>query len=305
MSLPIAPTPKPGRFSALSPAAAGIGLYMVAILTMAVMDSAAKGLSQQLPVIQVLWARYAGQTAIVLVIVAPRLATVARTRHPWLQGLRSLFLLAASSCFFLAISLMGLAEATAIMNLNPLLITLGAAVFLGERFGLRRAMGILAALIGALIVIRPGSEVFSPAAVLPLIAAFFYAGFALATRKVGRREDPMTSLFYAALLGTAVLSVAVVPVWQRPDGFGVFLMLAVGALGALGQILVIRALMLAEASAVAPFSYVGLIFAALWGALFFGEYPDGPTYVGAGIIVSAGLYVWHRETRDARRLSAP
>jgi drug/metabolite transporter (DMT)-like permease len=162
-------------------------------------------------------------------------------------------------------------------------------------------MGIVAALIGALIVIRPGSEVFSPAAVLPLIGAFFYAGFALATRKVGRSEDPMTSLLYAALLGTAVLSVAVVPVWVRPDGFAVFLMLAIGALGALGQILVIRALMLAEASAVAPFSYIGLIFAALWGALFFGEYPDLATYVGAGIIAVAGIYVWHRETREARR----
>lgn len=273
-------------------------------MTLALMDSVAKALSAHMPVVQVLWARYVGQTVLVVAIVAPRLASVVRTRHPWLQGLRSLFMLVASGAFFLAISRMGLAEATAIMDLNPLLITLGAALFLGERFGIRRAAGIGAALIGALIIIRPGSDVFSPVAVLPFIAAVFYAGFAIATRKVGRNEDPWTSLFYAALLGALVMSVAVGPVWVRPEGFAIVLMLAVGALGALGQLLVIRALMLAEASAVAPFSYVGLIFAAIWGALFFGEYPDGPTYVGAAIIVAAGIYVWHRETREARRVKA-
>jgi drug/metabolite transporter (DMT)-like permease len=291
----------------LTPAASGILLYVLAIMTMSVMDLVAKTLAAELPVVQVVWARYAGQTVIVTLLVLPRLGRVVRTRYPGLQFLRSLFLLLATSMFFLAISRMGLAEATAIMDVNPVLITLGAALFLGERFGVRRAVGIGAALIGALIVIRPGSAVFSPDALLPLAAALFYTGFALITRRVGRDESIWTSLFYTALLGAAVLSLAVAPVWVSPSGRALALMLAIGAIAALGQFLLIRALMLAEASAVAPFTYVGLLFATLWGALFFATLPDGPTVLGAGIIVAAGLYVWHRETGDARRarLTAP
>lgn len=284
-----------------SPTTSGILLYVLAILTMSVMDLVAKTLSGELPVVQVVWARYAGQTVIVTLIVLPRLGQVVRTRYPGLQFLRSLFLLMATSMFFFAISRMGLAEATAIMDVNPVLITLGAALFLGERFGPRRALAIGAALVGALIVIRPGSAVFSPAALFPLAAALFYSGFALITRRVGRDESIWTSLFYTALLGAAVLSVAVVPVWVAPTGMALALMGLIGAIAAIGQFLMIRAFTLAEASVVAPFSYAGLIFATVWGALFFNTWPDGPTLLGAAIIVMAGLYVWHRETADARR----
>lgn len=286
--------------SRFSPAAQGILLYVLAILTMSVMDTLAKTLAAELPVVQVVWARYAGQTVIVTLIVLPRIGRVVRTAYPGLQFLRSLFLLCATSMFFLSISRMGLAEATAIMDVNPVLITLGAALFLGERIGPRRVFGIVAAMIGALIVIRPGSAVFSPVALLPLAAAIFYTSFALVTRRVGRDESVWTSLFYTALLGALVLSVAVVPVWTIPSARAVGLMVLLGAVAAIGQFLIIRALMLAEASAVAPFSYVGLLFAALWGMLFFGEVPDGATILGAGIIAAAGLYVWHRETHDAR-----
>ncbi len=150
----------------------------------------------------------------------PRLGTVVRTRRPGLHFLRSLFLLMATTAFFFAISRMGLAEATAIIDVNPVLITLGAALFLGEKFGPRRALGIGAALIGALIIIRPGSAVFSPTALLPLIAAVCFASFAITTRFLGRNENIWTSLFYTALLGAIVLSVLVIPVWVRPDGSG-------------------------------------------------------------------------------------
>lgn len=286
--------------SRLSPTATGILLYILAIMSMSVMDLLAKLLSEQVPVLQVVWARYAGQTAIVTLLLLPRLGRVVRTTHPWLHFLRSLFLLMATTAFFFGISRMGLAEATAIIDVNPVLITLLAAVFLGERFGLRRALGVGAALVGALIIIRPGSAVFSPTALLPLIAAICFASFAVTTRFLGRDENIWTSLFYTALLGAVVLSVIVVPVWVRPDATALALMLGIGAVSAIGQFLMIRALMLAEASAVAPFSYVGLLFATLWGMLFFDAFPDGPTMVGGAIIVAAGIYVWHREIRDAR-----
>ena len=290
--------------SRLSPTATGMLLYILAIMSMSVMDLLAKLLSAHVPVMQVIWARYAGQTALVTLFLLPRLGTVVRTRRPGLHFLRSLFLLMATTAFFFAISRMGLAEATAIIDVNPVLITLGAALILGEKFGPRRALGIGAALIGALIIIRPGSAVFSPTALLPLIAAIFFASFAIATRFLGRNENIWTSLFYTALLGAIVLSVLVIPVWVRPDATALLLMLGIGFVSAIGQFLLIRALMLAEASAVAPFSYVGLLFATLWGMLFFDTFPDVPTMIGGAIIVLAGIYVWHRETQDARTEAA-
>jgi len=290
--------------SRLSPTATGMLLYLLAIMSMSVMDLFAKLLSAHVPVMQVIWARYAGQTALVTLFLLPRLGTVMRTRHPGLHFLRSLFLLMATTAFFFAVSRMGLAEATAIIDVNPVLITLGAALFLGEKFGPRRALGIGAALIGALIIIRPGSAVFSPNALLPLIAAICFASFAITTRFLGRSENIWTSLFYTALLGAVVLSVLVVPVWVRPDTTALLLMLGIGFISAIAQFLLIRALMLAEAGAVAPFTYVGLLFATLWGMLFFGTFPDVPTMIGGAIIVLAGIYVWHRETQDARTEAA-
>jgi len=285
------------RFKALTPSAQGILLFIGAFLMMSIMDVMAKELSGHVPVLQAVWARYTGQTVVVFLIVLPRIGTVARSAFPGLQALRSLFLLAATSCFFFGVSLLGLAEATAIMNVSPVLITLGAALFLGERLGIRRATAVALALIGALIIIRPGGAVFSVYSALPLIAAFFYSGYALVTRFVGRGEDVWTSLLYTALAGAVVLSGVMPWVWERPDATAVALMALIGIVGATGQLLLIRALVLVEASALAPFSYVSLVFATAWGALVFGEYPDAPTYLGALVIAGAGIYVWHRETR--------
>ncbi|MGR3322957.1 MAG: DMT family transporter, partial [Pseudooceanicola sp.] len=180
-------------------------LHMVgAMFFFTSMDATAKAISQEAGPVMALWARYAGQATLVLVL--PRLSTVVRTDFPGLQLLRSAFLMMATTCFFFGISRIGLAEATAVMDLNPVLITLGAALFLGENVGPRRIFAIGASLVGALIIIRPGSDVFSAWSLLPLGAAFCYAGYSLVTRYVGRSEDAWTSLLYAALFGAVILT---------------------------------------------------------------------------------------------------
>lgn len=280
----------------LSPTATAILLMIGAIFCFSVMDATAKALAPRIGTIPAVWARYAGQALVVLILVAPRLRSVARTNYPGLQLARSVFLMFGTVFFFFSVANIGLTEATAIMNINPVIITLGAALFLGEKIGLRRALGIVAAMIGALIVIRPGSEVFSPYAVLPLVAAFAYSAYNITTRFVGRNEDPWTSLLYTALFGAVVMTVAVPFYWQPLDLTSAFLMLVIAAFGTLSQLLLIRALAIGEAGMLAPFAYTGLVFATVWGIVFFGEYPDLWTIVGAMIIVAAGVYVWYRET---------
>ena len=272
-------------------------LMIGAMFVFTLMDAVAKVLTQEIGVWPTLWIRYLGQAVLVFLIVLPRFGKIVKTSFPLLQLARSVFLMCATMCFFWGISNIGLAEATAIMDISPVLITLGAVVFLGERIGIRRVIGIIGALIGAMIVIRPGSDVFSVYALFPLGAAICYSGYNIITRFVGAREDPWTSLFYTALFGAIVFS-AIVPFhWQPLSVFTITLMAALSVMATLAQWLLIKALSLGEASLLAPIGYIALIFATLWGFLLFGDLPDQWTVIGALVIVASGVYVWSRERK--------
>jgi drug/metabolite transporter (DMT)-like permease len=289
-----------------TPTAQGILYMLAAIFLFSAMDALAKLLTGRFDVLQVVWARYAGQTLVVMAVLAPRLRLLIGTRHLGLQLLRSGFLFAATVCFFTSLSFMKIASATAVMNIHPVLLTLGAALILREALGPRRIFGIAAAMTGALIIIRPGSDVFTLAATLPLLGGVFYASYALSTRFLGRDEGILTSFLYTALIGTVVASAIVPFVWTPPDLADLGLFLLLGIVGAGGQFLLIKSLTVAEAGAVAPFGYAGVIFATLWGLFAFGERPDAMTILGALVIIGAGVYVWHRETRARRApLAAP
>jgi len=267
-----------------------------AVFLFTVMDAIAKQLTKEVGLIQTIWVRYTGQALLVFLIVLPRLREVAKSQYPKLQLLRSVVLMAATCLFFLSISKIGLAEATAIMDINPVLITLGAFLFLGEKIGPRRILGIIASMIGALIIIRPGTDVFTVYAVLPLVAAVCYTTYNLTTRFVGNRESPWTSLLYSALFGAVVFSCMVPFFWQPVSLFAAGLMVLLSLCGTFSQLFLIRALAIGEASLLAPFAYVGLIYATIWGLVFFGEFPDEWSIIGAIIIAISGFYVWYRDT---------
>ena len=152
-----------------------------------------------------------------------------------------------------------------------------------------------------MIIIRPGTEVFSPAALLPLACAFSFAAFALITRAMGPDESLWTSLFYSALFGTLITTAILPFIWTPIRMADLAGFLGIGVLGTLGQLCLIRAYATAPASVIAPFGYSGIVLATLWGFLFFAERPDAMTIVGALVIVGAGLYVWHREAQLARQ----
>lgn len=279
----------------------GILLMILAIFLFTAMDALAKGLIARYPAPQVIWVRFAGQALIVLMLLGPRAGSLLRTGNPWLHLIRSACQFGATACFFVSLSFIGLPEATALTDINPVLITLGAALFLGESLGPRRVFGVIAALIGALIVIRPGGDVFTPAALLPLGAAVFYTGNALLTRHIGPKEPFWTSLMYGALFGAILAGLALPWFWVTPSLPDLGLFALVGCLGTAAQLCIIRSFSMAEAAVVAPFAYLGIVFSAFWSIVAFDDWPDFWTVIGALVIVGAGLYVWHRETRAARR----
>ena len=270
-------------------------LMIGAVFCFASMDATAKYLMKEIGPAQTIWARYTVQAVIVTVLILPKINVYGRTNYPKLQFLRSVALMMATTLFFFAFSRLGLAEASAIFNISPVLITLGAFLFLREQIGPRRLIGIIVSLLGALIIIRPGTGVFSIYALLPLGAAIFYSTYSLATRFVGTDESPWTSLFYSAIFGAICYSIYIAFYWNPMSNNAILLTIIIGLFGTAGHICLIRALTLGEASLVAPFIYTNLLFTTTWGFVLFGNLPDFWTTVGALIIVAAGIYVWARD----------
>ena len=270
-------------------------LMIGAVFCFASMDATAKYLMKEIGPAQTIWARYTVQAILVTVLILPKINVYGRTKYPKLQFLRSVALMMATTLFFFAFSRLGLAEASAIFNISPVLITLGAFLFLREQIGPRRVIGIVVSLLGALIIIRPGSGVFTIYAILPLGAAIFYSTYSLATRFVGTDESPWTSLFYSAIFGAICYSIYIVFNWNPMSNNALLLTIIIGLFGTAGHICLIRALTLGEASLVAPFIYTNLLFTTIWGFVLFGNFPDFWTIVGALIIVAAGIYVWARD----------
>ena len=270
-------------------------LMIGAVFCFASMDATAKYLMKEIGPAQTIWARYTVQAVIVTVLILPKINVYGRTNYPKLQFLRSVALMMATTLFFFAFSRLGLAEASAIFNISPVLITLGAFLFLREQIGPRRLIGIIVSLLGALLIIRPGTGVFSIYALLPLGAAIFYSTYSLATRFVGTDESPWTSLFYSAIFGAICYSIYIAFYWNPMSNNAILLTIIIGLFGTAGHICLIRALTLGEASLVAPFIYTNLLFTTTWGFVLFGNLPDFWTIVGALIIVAAGIYVWARD----------
>ncbi|MGF1501061.1 MAG: DMT family transporter [Paracoccaceae bacterium] len=293
------------RLAALAPESRGALGIVTAMFFFVSMDAIAKHLAEELPTMQVVWARYLGQTLIVLALFAHRFRALLRTRAPGLQALRSVLLFSATSLFFYALSFLPLAEAAALMETAPLMITLLAALVLGERVGPRRWAGVAAGFAGALIIIRPGLGVFEPAALLLLLAAVCIASYQIATRMMGQADSIWTTMLYTTLFG-AVVSSAVLPfVWETPPLALVPGLVAIGAIGFVGHTLLVWSLGQAPASVLAPFNYAQLLWAILIGYLVFGDWPDAATLIGGAVIVCAGLYVWHRERVRGVRPAPP
>lgn len=286
----------------MSATSSGIILMICAIFCFSAMDVVAKLLTGLADPLVAVWARYLGQSVLVTLLVLPRLRQVLHTDYPWLQLVRALFLMTATGIFYTSFRVLPLTEVTALIQIAPILITVGAAIFLGEKLGWRRISAIGVALVGAMILLQPGSGVFQPIAILPLIGAACYAGYTLVTRHIGAAEDPMTSLLYTALVALALATLALPLRWEAPEPQAWPLLGLLAVFGSTGQYLLICALSRAEAGLLAPFGYSGMLFATFWGWAIFDETLEPHILLGAVVIVGAGLYVWHRESRDRRLL---
>lgn len=277
-------------------------MILAAVAMFAVLDSISKYLTRFYPVTMVVWARYALHTLLVVLALGPRLRlALVRTARPGAQCVRGL-LLASSSLFFVgALRYMPLAETSAISFLAPLLVTLLAVMVLKEKVESARWLAVAGGFVGVLTIIRPGSGIFAWASLLPLGTAACFGWYQILTRRLAGLESPYVSIFYSGLVGTLMLSLVLPWSWTPPRSAShLALFAAIGIIGGLSHLILIKAYDFAPASRLAPFSYSQLIWATVAGYIAFGDFPDHWSLIGIGILMACGIYVATHEHLSER-----
>jgi len=285
----------------------GIALILVSTVFLGASDVTAKYLSATLPSIEIAWIRFLMFAVIMVPAMLPGSPLYAlRTPRPGLQLMRGLALLSSSLFFISGLRFLPIAEASATGFVAPLFVTALSILFLGESVGVRRWLATVAGLIGVLIIVRPGSSAFHPAAFFPLVSALAWACTLIMTRMMSGREHATTIMTYSSIAGVCIISALVPFVWVAPSWHDIALGIFIGVASTAGQWIVVLAFRYADASVLAPFSYTQLVWVGILGFIFFGEVPGIWTVTGAGFIVGSGLYTAHRERiRRSQLLALP
>ena len=280
----------------------GISLLVIATVVFALQDAVTKQLTGLLPVAQIVFVRFAAFTALALMLVKTRmpLSSALRSKVPIQQIIRCLMMCAEVSIFTFALRYIGVAEIHAIFSCFPLFIVALSVPVLGESVGWRRWSAVGVGFIGTLIILRPGSGVFEPAALLAIVCALVYALYNLMTRLVSRQDKFETSLLYFGIVGMVASALPAALVWKTPSGDAAWLLAAVCLCSMTSHLLLIKSLELAEANVLQPFNYLILVWAMLMGWGFYGEVLDVYAIAGAALVVLSGLYVGFREAQAAR-----
>jgi drug/metabolite transporter (DMT)-like permease len=260
------------------------------------MDSLGKILMSELPVQQVVWARFFFHAVFVTAIFRLQGHTdFLHPKAPIMQLLRGVCLTAVTATLYLAIKTISLAEATAFMYLSPVIITLLAGIFLGEVILFRHLFAVILGFIGVLIITKPGFREFEPAMLLAFSSSFLLALYFLLTSKVSSIDNPRTSLFYSSIIGATLLTLSAPLWWQTPDNSQWLLLILMGALGASGHFFLIKAYSLVSASALSPVLNMQIIAATAFSVFLFNDELQWNFFIGTGFIIMAGLFLWFYE----------
>jgi len=300
----------------------GILCLVAALAFLTISDSIIKWLSTGLPLHEIMLFRgfFAMLLVFVFVYLEGGLKTL-KTRRPVLHFIRGSMLVLANMFFFLGLAVMPLAETVSLFYTAPLFICILSQPVLGEKVGLLRWLVIFAGLVGVIIMLRPGSEVFRTISLLPVLAAMSYAVMTMMTRKLGMREKASALTFYIQLAFIVISSVVGLAIgdgrfdiydneaigfllraWSWPNLAQLQLLLLCGVMVSFGGYLISQAYRLGEAAAVAPFEYASLPFALMVGFYLWGDWPDWISFIGSGLIIFSGLLVFYLESRMHKKL---
>ncbi len=294
----------------------GAAWALFAAVGFSVVDLIVKFLSDGYPHYQLTFLRTVVAYAVVITLILPLSGgfQALKTKRPWAHLLRGLCVVVANLAFFLALAAMPLAEAVAIFFVSPFLIAIFSIVFLGETVGPRRWGAIAFGLLGVLIVLRPGTEAFQVAALLPIVAAAGYGLLHIITRKIGDTESAVSLVFWTQAVMLVVAALAglllghgrfdvfdhpslefLFRAWTWPSQFDALLIVVLGTTIAFAGFAISEAYRRSEAAFIAPFEYVALPLSVVWGFLAFDELPDAWAMLGIALIIASGMVLIWRE----------
>ncbi len=301
----------------------GIVMITVGIAVFSIQDIIIRTLSGTYPALEIMFIR--GMAALIPIAFLVYLGggwSSLRVPHPYINLLRGLLQVTSYTAYYMAMTAMPLAEVTAILFVSPLIVTLFSALFLGESVGPRRWTAVFVGLGGILTIVRPSSAMLEPEAFLVLLASVTYASSVVITRRIGRTQSGASLAFIAMAIFVAVSGVAgglmgdggyaneshpslsfLLRAWVAPGSDDMLLLGACGLIAAMGFYCLAQGYRVAPASVVAPFEFIAMPLAVLWGILIWDEYPSPETLLGILLIVGSGIYVLNREAVHNRPLS--
>lgn len=279
----------------------GIVFYLAAALVLVSMDAVAKYLAEIYPPEQVVWGRYGTHLLLIICLFPRRVPSLFKTRRLGMQLFRSAVVFGATVSAFFALKYLQLAEISAFSFLAPLIVIGLSVVLLKEKVGPRRWFAVIVGFGAVLFIVRPTGDNFGVLYLLPLAMAFFYALFQVLTRMLKGAAPQINTMFYGALVGAILATIPALLVWETPELIHWPIFALLGVLGGAGQFLMQKAFENAEASLLTPFGYSEIIWSVSLGLVIFGDWPAWQTFVGAGVIMASGLYVFYREQQQTRR----
>jgi len=274
-----------------SPQGAGILLIVLAALCFSILDTTTKYATALAPVLMLLWFRYLFQAVATLALRLPvQGLRLLGTANPKFQALRGGLLLVTSFCSFFGLQYLPVGEFTAMVMLSPLAATAMAAWILKNHVSRYRWLLMVGGLVGVLLVVRPGGQVFGWPLLFPVLLVTAYGWFQVLTSRLSGEENPYTTHFYTGLVGTLVMSPIVVFSWDTAALLAHWpLFMLIGFMGTFGHLMLIRAYMRASAPVLTPYLYSQIAFATLAGWLVFRHVPDALAWLGIAVIAASGV----------------
>jgi drug/metabolite transporter (DMT)-like permease len=215
-----------------------------------------------------------------------------------IQLLRSILSIIESACFILSFRYLSLADAHSIASLTPVLVVALSAIILREHVSLRTWVAIFIGFIGVLIIMRPGLSIFDPKSLIPLAGAFFLSIYQIVTRKASAKDSTETSLFYTSIVGIVLMGIIGYSFWQPLMDYSILFFIAIGIFFSLGLYFQIIALSMARAGIIQPLHYTLIFWAIILGYIFYDDFPDIPTLIGALVITVSGIYTLYIKEKN-------
>jgi len=277
----------------------GIGLVSLCYLLFSLLDGSAKWLVGGMPVIMVVWLRFATHAVFAGVVLFPvKGVSLIKTTHLRWHMLRAAMFIAMTGINFWALQYLQLTVTSSIFFSVPLMIALASAALLGEKLDAGRWIAIAAGFAGVLVIVRPWGAEFHPAMLAAVVNAILYAGFLMMTRRLAAYDSPETIQYLPAVGAAIGLAPFALASWEAPSGWLEWTVACLlGVLGGCGHYLLALAHRYAPSSVIAPFLYQQVIYMAAFGYLVFGDVPGPGVWIGAPIVIASGLYLFSRERK--------